>query len=171
MTSDASTGTPVAGSLRSADGAGIVRLEGRFDAATDEVWSALTDRGRLAQWLGEIDGDLRLGSDLQARFVATGWEGTCHVEVCEPDQRLLVLTKSDGEPDCVIEVTLTADGEHTLVVAEDRGLPIDQIAAYGAGDQVLVEDLVAHLAGRGRCDSQARWRELHPRYQELAAQI
>ncbi len=31
-----------------------------------------------------------------------------HVEVCEPPRRLLVRTASPGEPDGVIEATLTA---------------------------------------------------------------
>jgi hypothetical protein len=39
---------------------GIVRMEDRFDTDIDDVWSALTTPGRLARWLGEVDGDLRL---------------------------------------------------------------------------------------------------------------
>ena len=38
---------------------------------------------------------------------------------------------SPDEPDGVIEATLTADGDHTILVIEDRGLPLTQIAAYG----------------------------------------
>jgi hypothetical protein len=48
---------------------------------------------------------------------------------------------------------------------------LDQLAAYGAGMQVHVEDLAAHLAGRERCDAQARWAELLPAYQDLAAAV
>jgi hypothetical protein len=47
-------------------------------------------------------------------------------------------------------------------------MPQEQRAAYGAGLQVHVEDLAAHLVDRGRCDAQARWTELLPPYQELA---
>jgi hypothetical protein len=47
-------------------------------------------------------------------------------------------------------------------------MPLDQLAAYGAGVQVHVEDLAAHLAGRERCDAKARWEILMPAYQELA---
>ena len=50
-------------------------------------------------------------------------------------------------------------------------MPLDQLAAYGAGIQVHVEDLAAHLAGRERCDAGARWKELLPAYQALAANI
>ena len=36
-------------------------------------------------------------------------------------------------------------------------MPLDLLAAYGAGIQVHVEDLAAHIAGRERCDADARW--------------
>ena len=65
----------IVGSLRSADGAGVVRLEGHLDAGIADLWSALTDPDSLTRWLGEIDGDLSLGGEFQARFFATGWEG------------------------------------------------------------------------------------------------
>ncbi len=177
MTGNARPGTRILGSLRSADGKGIVRMEDRFDTDIDDVWSALTDPRRLARWLGEVEGDLRLGGEFRARFFASGWEGTGRVEACEPPQRLLVLTKETGEPDedagepdeHTIEATLTADGNQTILVIEERGMPLDLLAPYGAGVQVHVEDLAAHLAGRERGDAQARWAELIPAYQDLAA--
>ena len=168
MTSGPSRSVRTLGTLRSADGKGIVRLEDRFDTNQDDLWAALTEPGRLARWLGEVDGDLRQGGEFRAHYVASGWEGTCRVEVCEPPHRFRILTTSPDEPDGVIEATLTADGDHTILVIEDRGLPLEQIAAYGAGDQIHVEDLAAYLAGRERCDARARWHELHPAYQQLA---
>lgn len=121
MTSNAFVGSRVRGSLRSEEGAGIVRIDARFEADRHDVWLALTDPGRLNDWLGDLEGDLRSGRELSARFFATGWEGTLRVEVCERPERLLLLTKSAGEPDCVIEATLAADGEQTTAVFEDRG--------------------------------------------------
>ena len=50
MTSNAQAGTRILGRLRSADGKGIVRMEDRFDTDVADVWSALTDRSRLARW-------------------------------------------------------------------------------------------------------------------------
>ncbi len=38
-------------------------------------------------------------------------------------------------------------------------MPVDLLAAYGAGVQIHVEDLAAHLAGRERSDADARWNE------------
>lgn len=159
------------GTLRAADGTGIVRLEDRFDTDVADLWSALTDPGRLARWLGEVDGELHQDGEFRARFFASGWEGTCRVEVCEPPRRIRLLARSEGEPDGVFEVTLTPDGDHTILVIEDRGVPLDQIAAYGAGDQIHVEDLAAYLTGRERCDARTRWQELQPAYQQLAADL
>ena len=173
MTSNAGGGSRILGSLRSADGKGAVRMEDRFDTDIDDVWSALTDPGRLARWLGEVEGDLRLGGEFRARFFSSGWEGTGRVEACEAPRRLpLLLTMQPGQPDeHVIEVTLAADGDQTILVWEERGMPLDHLAAYGAGIQVHVEDLAAHLAGRERCDAEARWAELLPAYQDLAANV
>jgi hypothetical protein len=92
------------------------------------------------------------------------------VEACEPPRRLLLLTMQPGQPDeQFIEVTLAADGDQTILVWEERGMPPNLLAAYGAGVQVHVEDLAAYLAGRGRSDGEARWNELMPAYQDLAA--
>ena len=159
----------ILGSLGSADGKGVVRIEDRMDTDIDDVWSALTDPSRLARWYGEVEGDLRPGGEYHARLFSSGWEGTGSVEACEPQQRLLVRIKDADESDeNVIEVTLTADGQHSVVVWEERGMPVSQLSAYGAGVQIHVEDLADHLAGRERRDdAKARWDELHPAYQDL----
>ncbi len=172
MTSNDRAGARILGSLRSADGKGVVRMEDRYDTDIDDLWSALTDPRRLARWMAEVEGDLRLGGEFRARFFASGWEGTGRVEACEPPRHLLLLTKQPDQPDeQVIELTLAADGDQTILVWEERGMPVDLLAAYGAGIQVHVEDLTAYLAGRERCDAGARWQELQPAYADLAANV
>jgi uncharacterized protein YndB with AHSA1/START domain len=171
MTSNARGSGRILGSLRSADGKGVVRMEDRFDTDIDDVWSALTDPLRLARWIGEVEGDLRLGGEFRFRFFASGSEGTGRVDACEPPRRLL-LTMALGQPDeDVIEATLTGDGDQTILVWEERGMPLDLLAAYGAGVQIHVEDLVACLAGRERVDAAARWNELEAAYRDLAANV
>jgi uncharacterized protein YndB with AHSA1/START domain len=172
MTGNARPGTRILGSLRSAGGKGAVRMQDRFDTDIDDLWSALTDPRRLARWMGEVEGDLRLGGEFRARFFASGWEGTGHVEACEPPRRLLLLTEHPRQTgEHFMEVTLATDGEQTILVWEERGMPLDLLAAYGAGIQVHVEDLAAYLAGCERCDADARWNELTPAYQDLAANV
>ena len=84
MTSNTPAGRRILGRLRSADGRSVVRMEDRFATDIDDLWSALTEPRRLARWLGEVAGDLRLGGEFRARFLASGWEGTGRVEACEP---------------------------------------------------------------------------------------
>jgi len=154
------------GRLRSAEEKGIVHIEDRFDTAIDNVWSALTDRERLAGWLGEFEGDLRVGGRFHARFFASEWDGTGRVVVCDgPRQLIVMMTETGAADEDATDLVLSADGEQTVLVVEQRGLPRDQLAAYGAGLQVHVEDLAAHLAGRERCDAPARWKELFLSYQ------
>jgi uncharacterized protein YndB with AHSA1/START domain len=171
MTSSHEGGIRILGSLRSADGKAVVRMQDRFDTDIDDLWSALTEPERLARWIGKIEGDLRLGGEYRFHFFASGSEGTGRIDVCEPPRRLL-LQHGLNQPNAnVIEATLTADGKQTILVIEERGMPLELIAAYGAGIQVHIEDLAAHIAGREHCDADARWHELQPAYDELAASV
>jgi uncharacterized protein YndB with AHSA1/START domain/uncharacterized damage-inducible protein DinB len=172
MTDTPPAGTRILGSVRSEGGEGVVRMQDRVDSSIEEVWSALTEPSRLARWYGEVEGDLRIGGEYRARLHASGWEGTGRVEACEPPRRLLVTAKQPDDPaEGSIEVTLASDGDQTIVVWETRGMPVNLLAAYGAGIQIHVEDLAAYLAGRERCDARARWAELNPAYEDLAADV
>ena len=181
MTNDPSGGGRILGSLRAADGKGVVRMEDHFDTTIDDLWSAITDPARLARWYGQVEGDLRLGGEFRTYLEADDIESTGRIEACEPPRRLRVTTretdasyqKGQGAPpfDDTIEATLTTDGDQTILVIEFRGLPLDKIAFYGAGNQIHVENLAAYLAGRERGDTEARWNGLVPLYQDLAANI
>lgn len=77
-----------------------------------------------------------------------------------------------AEPfDETIEATLTPEGGQTILVIEVQGLPLDAIAFYGVGWQIHAETLAAHLAGQERGDTESRWNDLLPAYQELAARL
>jgi uncharacterized protein YndB with AHSA1/START domain len=181
MTSNAAGATRILGSLRSASGKGVVRIKDRFNTDIDDLWSALTDPARLARWHGQVEGDLHPGGEFRVYLEADDVESTGRVERCEPPRRLLVTTretddsyrKGQGVPpfDEVIEVTLTADGDQTILEIEIQGMPLDKIAFYGAGWQIHAENLAAYLAGHEPGDTEARWGEIVPPYQDLAARI
>jgi uncharacterized protein YndB with AHSA1/START domain len=147
-------------------------MEDRFDADIEALWSALTDPGRLGRWLGTFEGDVRPGGEFRALFHASGWEGTGRVESCEPPRRLRVTTRQKGESySIVIEATLTRVGDQTDLVVEERGMPVAMLAAWGAGDQVHIEDLADHILGHERREMGTRWAKLLPAYEALAAAI
>ncbi|MDN5901351.1 MAG: SRPBCC family protein [Brachybacterium sp.] len=147
---------------------GAVRVEEDYETDIHDLWEACTKPERLARWIAQVAGDLRVGGDFEACF-ASGWEGVGRIDACDPPRRLLVSTWEAGRSDeQVIEVTLTPAEDHrTTLVIEERGVPIEQLAEYGAGWQVQVEDLSAHLAGGERCEIKRRWQELISFYRQL----
>ena len=181
MTSNAPAGVRILGSMRSADGKGVVRIEDRYDTDIEDLWSALTDPLRLARWHAQVEGDLRPGGQFRTYVEADDIESIGRIVACEPPRRLVVTTretdeswrKGNGVPpfDETLEATLTADGDQTVLVIEVQGMPLDKIAFYGAGWQIHAENLAAHIAGRERGDTEARWGELVPPYQDLAANL
>jgi uncharacterized protein YndB with AHSA1/START domain len=171
----------ILGSLRSAGGTGIVRIEDRYDADVDTVWAALTEPERLARWHAHVDGDLRPGGEFRVYVAADDVESTGRVQACDPPRRLLVATRETDESyqrgrgvppfDKTVEAILTTLGDQTVLVIEVQGVPLDKIAFYGAGWQIHAENLAAYLAGHEPADAEARWAALVPPYQELAASI
>jgi uncharacterized protein YndB with AHSA1/START domain len=167
MTGDAS----VLGSLHSVDGEGVVRMEDRLETGIDDLWGALTDPDRLAHWFGEVEGELFQGGEFRVRIALSG-ERIGRVEACEPPQRLL-LTMRDPDPrpgqpeQTVIEAHLIAEGARTTLVWQERGMPVNLLAAYGAGIQVHVEHLADYISGRELRDVEVRWNELFPAYEAL----
>jgi uncharacterized protein YndB with AHSA1/START domain len=182
MTNDTRPGgARITGTLRSADGVGVVRIEERYDTDIADLWSAITDPARLARWHGQIEGDLSPGGEFRLYLEADDIDSIGHIDACEPPRRLVVTTretdesyrKGQGVPpfDAVKEITLTPDGDQTVLALEVRGMPLDAIAFFGAGWQIHAESLGAYLAGREPADVESRWEELVPSYQDLAADI
>lgn len=147
---------------------GAVRIEVVIDAPATAVWRALTEPDHLSDWLGDVSGDLRTGGRFRACFRVSGWNGAGRVESCDERRGfVVVLREDDGAGDETTAVTLTTEQDGTRLVVRQTGLPLTMVAAFGAGLQVHLEDLVAHLAGRPGRNTVDRWSELHPGYQEL----
>jgi uncharacterized protein YndB with AHSA1/START domain len=163
--------TAIKGALHSVGGNALVRMEGRYDTDIDDLWSALTDPQRLARWYGRVEGDLRVGGEFSAFVHGSQWEGRGRIDVCEPPTQLRVTTSEEGGPEEVVTADLVAEGGHTVLTIDVRGMPLDKIWAYGAGWQLHVEDLTAHLAGRDGTDFGtawlARWDEAQRSYREM----
>ena len=127
-----------------------MRIEDRYDTGIDDLWSALTDPGRLARWYGQVEGDLRPGgavppvrrSRWHGRHRAGGSVRAPAAAAGDDQGDRRVLPRGHGVPpyDEVIEATLTADGDQTILVIEVRGMPLDKIAFYGAGWQIHAEN-------------------------------
>lgn len=149
------------------DGRGTVRMDSVCDTGADDLWSALTEAPRLARWIAKVEGDLRLGGSFSANFTS-GWEGSGRVDACEPPRRLHVTMDPGTSDETTIEATLSPEGSRTRLVVEERGIPLDEIGAHGAGWQAHIEDLGTHLLGGKPTDWRTRWIELTPPYEDLS---
>lgn len=156
----------IIGTMRQiAEKRGAVRIEDVYDTDIADLWSAVTEPTRLAHWVATVEGDLRVGGTFHAAFTSS-WEGPGRVEVCDAPNHLVLTMEPGTDDESVIEATLNAEGEHTRLVVEERGLPLDVLHLHGAGWQAHVEDLARYLDGHGSV-WKARWQELTPAYEAL----
>jgi uncharacterized protein YndB with AHSA1/START domain len=144
---------------------GAVRVEDVFDTGIEDLWEACTTPDRLARWIAEVSGDLRVGGMLEATFTSS-WSGSGRIDVCDRPHHLLLTTEPGTDDQAEIEAWLTAEGDRTRLVVEERGLPVDRLHLHGAGWQAHLEDLGRALAGRSSV-WKARWTELVPVYEPM----
>lgn len=149
------------------DKRGAVRVEDVYDTEIADLWSAITEPERLARWIATVEGDLRVGGTVHAHFTST-WEGSGRIDVCDAPNRLLVTMEPGTDDEAVIEASLTAEGDRTRLVVEERGLPLNVLYKHGAGWQAHIEDLGHYLSG-GRSRWKQRWLELTPAYETLSS--
>lgn len=158
------------GTLRMIDGKAAVQVEDRFQTDAQDLWSALTDPARLERWIARVNGDFHVGGDVHAVF-RSGWEGPGRVEVCDAPNRLVVRMSPGEDEEMVIEARIFDEGPTTRLVIEERGMSLDDAAAYGAGWQAHIEDLEAYLSGQATSEWRTRWAELTPAYRDERAQM
>ena len=136
----------IIGTMRALDEtSGAVRVEDVYDTDIDDLWEACTTPERLARWIAEVSGDLRVGGTIHAVFTST-WTGPGRVEVCEAPHHLLLTMEPGTDDESQMEAWLTEEGSRTRLVVEERGLPVDTMYLHGAGWQAHLEDLGRSLA-------------------------
>ena len=167
-----SPGDTIEATLHSSDNEGVVRIKVRYPTGIDDLWSAITTPARLARWYGNIDGDLRVGGEFTAFVPASGWDGRGRIEACDPPRHLRVTMWEEESSQGAVAAELVEDGDHTVLLFEKRGIPLNLPWAFGAGWHAHLEDLAAHLDGEDRTDLPTRWNErfdeLEPSYREMS---
>jgi uncharacterized protein YndB with AHSA1/START domain len=172
----------IIGTMRAIDeNRGAIRVEEVYDTDIDDLWEACTNPERLARWIAEVTGDLRVGGSIHAVYTST-WSGPGRVEVCEAPHHLLLTMEPGTEDEAEIEAWLSEEGARTRLVVEERGLPLKQLYFHGAGWQVHLEDLGRSLASGAPAHPERwteqtpapawreRWTELTPAYEQMAVE-
>ena len=120
--------------------------ERTYNAATEDVWDALTNAERIPRWFLPVAGDLRLGGHYQLEGNVGGT-----ITACEPPLHLAVTWEFGGEVTWV-EVRLTASGDDTTLRLEHIALIDDERwnefgpGAVGIGWDLTLTALAEHLA-------------------------
>ena len=96
----------------------MIRREIVLPADRDEVWDALTDPERLAEWFAtEVELDLRVGGEATFRW-GNGEERRAVVREVEEGERLVLDWEDDGE--VVLELEEVEGGTRLHVVETSR---------------------------------------------------
>lgn len=127
-----------------------IEREVRIAARPDTVFAYFTDPARMVRWMGTtVDLDPRPGGMLRIDYNGTDIVRGAFVEVDAP--RRIVFTwgwEMPGDPvppgASTVEVTLTPDGDDTIVRLVHHGLPSSAVGGHTQGwDQFLPTLLAA----------------------------
>jgi uncharacterized protein YndB with AHSA1/START domain len=128
------------------DGAhGSVTASVRIDAAPEVVFPYLTDASLMVQWIGEwAQLDPVPGGVFALNIESAVARGT--FMVVEPPHRVVFSWGSPGSEtmppgSTTVEITLTADGDATLLELIHHGLPIDEVKPHIHGWTTFLNQL------------------------------
>ena len=131
-------------------------LRRTYDATVDDVWDACTTPGRLGRWLGQVDGDLRLGGTFQLKDNAGG-----QILRCEAPHLLAVTWSFGGGMDTEVELRLAPGPDGGTVLELEHSSPaevVDELVrqygpggtiGIGGGWDLALLGLDLHLHGTG----------------------
>lgn len=109
-----------------------------YATSPEDVWSAVTERDRLARWMARYEGDLRLGG----RWDALEDDGSVFcsgtVTECEPPRRYVTTWEYEGEPASTVTVEILEHPEGAELVLRHDGIAA---IGYAAGWQTYLEQL------------------------------
>ncbi len=132
---------------RAFDG-GRIRIERTFAHPIERVWAALTERDRLAEWIGPGEIEPRRGGTIRIVFGSVEPPAVLEsiVDEIEPP-RLLQFRFDDGVgDDNMVRFELTARGEATHLVLTQIRVPSDRdLADNAAGWHMRIDMLGASL--------------------------
>jgi uncharacterized protein YndB with AHSA1/START domain len=133
----------------------VIECEIRIDASPETVFEFFTDPVKAVQWMGEAATlDPRPGGVYRVRM-ANQWTVLGeYVEVDPPRRVVFTWGWEDGVEETApgastVEITLTPDGDATVVHLIHRDLPSEQsIAAHRGGWEKFLPQLAAVASGR-----------------------
>ena len=139
-----------------------VTFERRYPKRRADVWDAITNPDRLAQWLDDTTLDLRVGGAFVVHFGDAPMRGT--ITDLEPGT-LIAYSWHEGRPDAShVRWELSDDGEGTRMRLIHTRLAAASPDGFAAGWHQHLEQLESLLGGEELGWSDARFAELRAGY-------
>jgi uncharacterized protein YndB with AHSA1/START domain len=156
------------GSITVEAGSHTLRFERSLAFPPDEVWAALTEPSRLAEWLARATVLPGPGGEITLDFGEGGTEGG-RITAWKPPA-LLEYEWNFGESPTHVRWELEAveQGRSTRLTLVHTLLQPEVSPGYGAGWHAHLDQLEGHLSGTA-LEWDSRFEELRPHYVEIAA--
>ena len=133
---------------------GVVEREVRIAARPETIFPFLTDASKMTRWQGRsVTLDARPGGVYRCVISDQNTASGAFVAI-EPPHRVVYTFGWEGEGNPVppgsstVEITLTADGDGTILRLRHSGLPVEAREPHGHGWGHYMERLVAVGGGR-----------------------
>jgi uncharacterized protein YndB with AHSA1/START domain len=149
-----------------ADGKVALRFERLYSRPIETVWAAMTTPERLADWLGEVDMEPRVGGRFNC-FVNRDQAAQTRGQVLawEPPHLLEFSWRSDGELETVVRAELSdARGGQTRLVFTHGRMDRKWMGLVLPGWHQLLERLGKLMRGEPIESPEGRWRALQAIY-------
>ena len=122
---------------RAEDGGWIVVFDRLMDKPPEKVWSVLTEPARLANWLGEVEVELRVGGVFNIQFRGIAVRMTGKITGLEPG-RMIEYTwlENNGKPDSLVRWEIVpAPGGCRLRLTHrfGEGCPLKELTPFMGG--------------------------------------
>jgi|GEM_PF-6405619 len=105
-------------SLHSDGATGVDRIKAQYETKVQDLWSAITDPSRLADWYEKVEGDLRVGGEFTAFVYGSEWEGRGRIDPCSAPRTFRLTESEESGPEVVVAAELISDGAQTNLNVE-----------------------------------------------------
>lgn len=147
----------------------LMRFERQLSCSVEQVWAALTEPARLADWLAEATLELVPGGKLQLRFGNTDSVVDGKVIRVEPPHLLEFTWNSPGAVDTLVHWELQPSPIGCRLILTHCFPDWAQLPSMLAGWHTHLEGLPQAISGQRAAWPWTRWEELHRMYQATLA--
>lgn len=161
LTPDADKVIPT-GRIERVDGDYVLAFDLQLDYPRSYIWSLLTERERVAKWLGNLLDDWAVGHAYELDMDGGSASGT--VLQYNPPLSLQITWEDELGGESVIEWRVLESAGGTLLQFRARTESSDFLTEGSAGWQTILEGLEAVAAGRTPDTGSDRWAPLREAY-------